>query len=311
MNPLPIVSVIVPIYNAAETLQQCVDSILSQTTTYFELLLIDDGSIDESLEICNRYASKDFRVKTWHKQNGGVCSARNFGLDKATGKYVCFADADDYVANTWLENLVNGVELNPEVLVLSNVQIVEPHKYYIRYPDQSGLYEIEEIWRLGDWGYSVNKIYRKDIINKYSLRYDESLRVYEDELFIARYCAAMENVYIIPTVGYYYVLSNQFENKYLGDLNLNYMVYQYCEVKKYNKRCSDYLVDRLIMIAYRHIIDHKGSFNSVVSLIKTNVGRDIQFVHGKRKALMRKLSGISSSFIWKAVFRFYVTFRLI
>ena len=101
MNPK--ISVIVPVYNEEKYLRRCIDSILAQTFTDFELLLIDDGSKDKSGEICDEYAEKDLRVRAFHKLNGGVSSARNIGLDKARGEWICFVDSDDYVNNIFLE----------------------------------------------------------------------------------------------------------------------------------------------------------------------------------------------------------------
>ena len=95
----PKISIIVPVYNAERYLHRCIDSILAQTFRDFELLLIDDGSKDNSGYICDEYAEKDERVKVWHKENGGVSSARNVGLDNARGEWVTFADSDD-----WLES---------------------------------------------------------------------------------------------------------------------------------------------------------------------------------------------------------------
>ena len=98
----PKISVIVPVYNAEKYLHRCIDSILNQTFPDFELLLIDDGSKDQSGEICDEYAKKDSRVKVFHKENGGVSSARNVGIDNAVGEYICFCDSDDWVEKTWL-----------------------------------------------------------------------------------------------------------------------------------------------------------------------------------------------------------------
>ena len=96
------ISIIVPIYNAEQYLHRCIDSILHQNYTDFELLLIDDGSKDASGAICDEYAAKDTRVRVFHKENGGVSSARNLGLDNAQGEYITFCDADDYVDQEWL-----------------------------------------------------------------------------------------------------------------------------------------------------------------------------------------------------------------
>ncbi len=98
----PAFSIIVPVYNAEKTLQRCVDSILAQTFEDFELILINDGSKDQSGDICDEYAAKDSRVKTVHKTNGGVSSARNAGLRIAQGEYIAFIDSDDYIDNDYL-----------------------------------------------------------------------------------------------------------------------------------------------------------------------------------------------------------------
>lgn len=102
----PLVSIIVPVYNIEDYLHYCIDSILSQSYTNFELLLIDDGSKDKSGAICDEYAERDKRVKVIHKENGGVSAARNTGLDKGTGDYICFVDSDDYVHSEMLQTLV-------------------------------------------------------------------------------------------------------------------------------------------------------------------------------------------------------------
>ena len=99
------VSIIVPVYNVEKYLQRCIESILTQTETDFELLLIDDGSKDKSGLICDEYAQKDKRVNVIHKENGGVSSARNLGIEKANGEWMCFIDADDYVRQDFLSDI--------------------------------------------------------------------------------------------------------------------------------------------------------------------------------------------------------------
>ena len=96
-----------PVYNTEKYLRRCVDSILAQTFTDFELLLINDGSTDSSGAICDEYTQKDSRVRVFHKENGGVSSARNIGLDNAKGEYIAFVDSDDYIDNRMYECLYN------------------------------------------------------------------------------------------------------------------------------------------------------------------------------------------------------------
>ena len=111
MANIPKISVIIPVYNAEKYLYRCIDSVLVQTFTNWELLLIDDGSKDSSGVICDEYAAKDTRVKVFHKENGGVSDTRNYGLDLAQGKYLMFLDSDDFwLRNDVLEMLIGKAE---------------------------------------------------------------------------------------------------------------------------------------------------------------------------------------------------------
>ena len=104
---LPLVSVIVPVYNVQDYLAECINSIIRQNYTHFELLLVDDGSTDNSGMLCEQYRKKDNRIKVIHKKNGGLSDARNYGIDKALGEYLTFIDSDDYVSEIYLNALVN------------------------------------------------------------------------------------------------------------------------------------------------------------------------------------------------------------
>ena len=113
----PLVSIIVPVYNAEKYLNRCIDSILSQTMTDFELLLIDDGSKDDSGRICDEYSEKDARVRVFHKTNGGVSSARNLGLDNAIGDWITYVDADDRCSYEYLEHLLSKVDEGTDLII--------------------------------------------------------------------------------------------------------------------------------------------------------------------------------------------------
>lgn len=123
MNNFPKISIIIPIYNAEKYLRDCIDSVLSQSFSDFELLLIDDGSKDKSGEICDEYSSRDSRIRVFHKENGGVSSARNIGLDNANGEWVAFVDADDEVTNGYFdirkEHQYADVIVKPHYLIKS------------------------------------------------------------------------------------------------------------------------------------------------------------------------------------------------
>ena len=105
-----LVTIAVPVYNVSEYLPRCIQSLLEQTYQKIEILLLDDGSTDESFEICRQYAQKDNRIHAIHKENEGVSATRNYGINKASGKYICFVDSDDYVEKDYIAALVEGTD---------------------------------------------------------------------------------------------------------------------------------------------------------------------------------------------------------
>ena len=120
---MPKISVIVPVYKAEKYIRRCVDSILAQTFTDFELLLVDDGSPDNSGAICDEYAARDSRVKVFHKENGGVSSARQMGLDNSLGEYVIHADPDDWVEPDMLQELYSEAQQSGADMVICDFYI--------------------------------------------------------------------------------------------------------------------------------------------------------------------------------------------
>lgn len=122
MNKQQKISLIVPIYNVEKYLQQCIDSILVQTYKNLEIILVDDGSPDSSGKIADENALKDSRIRVVHKENGGVSSARNVGIEIATGEYICFADGDDWLEPNYVEYLLSlAVENDAEASVTTDM----------------------------------------------------------------------------------------------------------------------------------------------------------------------------------------------
>lgn len=119
-----LISVIVPMYNRENTIKKCLDSIVKQTYSNFELIIIDDGSTDSSFNICEQYAKKDSRIKLIHQENRGVSSARNLGLDLSEGEYIAFIDSDDFIANDYLEYLYQLIQkYNSDIAICSHQTI--------------------------------------------------------------------------------------------------------------------------------------------------------------------------------------------
>ena len=210
----PKISVIVPVYNVEKYLRQCVDSILVQTFTDFELLLIDDGSTDSSGKLCDEYAEKDARIKVLHQKNGGVGSARNLGLNQAQGEWVCFVDSDD-----WLDrNCYSALMAETYVADLTYFgccccYMDGSRTAYIPYDSYSTdrnqieqrLYELKCNQQCFEYlGYTWNKLFKKDIIDRHKIRFIENLTVREDEMFTLSYARYIGSIRIKSCVLYNY-----------------------------------------------------------------------------------------------------------
>lgn len=229
---MPEISIIVPVYNVEKYIHRCVDSILNQTFVDFELILVDDGSPDNCGVICDEYALKDNRVCVIHKENGGVSSARNAGLDNAQGKYIMFCDSDDYVSNKWCEQLYRAATSNPRAFICCSIERIDEDGNCI--PKSNGEQlnnSIEscistsyfDIYKKGLSGYSVNKIFFSEVIRTNSLRFDNKRKIGEDAEFCAKYCEYCSSCLYIPSALYYYVQrsNSTMQNYYSNWLELH------------------------------------------------------------------------------------------
>ena len=201
---MPTISVIVPVYNVEKYLRCCVDSILAQTYTDIEILLVDDGSTDGSSAICDEYAEKDSRVQVFHKENGGVSSARNMGLDKATGKWIMFVDSDDKVAPQICERLLAyAMESCMPMCMWSEGN---DETGYVPVPSKLKTgrnYPIQEIFKLLIH-HPVERLYEQSIVEKNKLRFNENVSYTEDTIFNFEYYAFLKSFFIIDEPLYYY-----------------------------------------------------------------------------------------------------------
>lgn len=225
---LPAVSVIVPVYNRADCLARCINSVLAQTFADWELLLVDDGSTDASARICADFARRDPRVRTFSKPNGGVSSARNYGLERARGRYVAFVDSDDACTPDFLQALA----AHDEDLIVGGYR-EEGGSY------KQGGYEAAVYAQGGEMGAFLSvhlgdmllrtpwaKLFRRSIIEEAGLRFDPSVHLGEDTLFVQgfllaarslRTCPGRHYVFSIPPVLHVYDLS---ADEYLHTLRL-------------------------------------------------------------------------------------------
>lgn len=218
------VSIIVPVYNAEKFLHRCIDSILAQTFTDWELLLIDDGSKDRSGQICNEYVAKDERIRVFHKENGGVSSARNLGLDHAQGEWITFVDSDDYLDGCYLKQFKicdSKIDLH-----CCHIQ-VEGWQEWVSYPFEDRVWEnipdflTENLRKLN---FPFAKLFKLRIINENNLRFDKDIKYGEDTLFVYSYLVYTNKVASYSYDGYHYICSN---NESLSKKHYKWDVYSY------------------------------------------------------------------------------------
>ena len=226
----PLISVVVPVYNTEQYLHRCIDGILSQTYTNFELLLIDDGSSDGSENICDKYAEKDPRVRVFHKENGGVSSARNLGLDNANGEWVTFVDSDDWISedyfsffcNSCLSDLVvcdykTNISSCP-VIRCDQINTVEGVKEHLN------KYLSETMYRT-PWG----KFFKNVIIKHFCLRFDKRLTFAEDTLFVINYLLYVKSISFYHEGKYFYTENHNISKYNANNSSLVYFRDEYCK----------------------------------------------------------------------------------
>lgn len=197
-----LVSIIVPVYNAAHVLRYCVESILSQGFKYFELLLIDDGSKDCSPAICDEYAQKDKRIKVFHKENGGVSSARNLGIDNAQGEWITFIDADDFISRSYFDAigecdediLIKGYKKFDNTGIIAGRDVEE----LLRFPGFSDFisrYITDSLLRC-PWA----KFYKRSLIG--DLRFLTDMKIGEDAWFVFNYLVKCKSFAVLQKGEY-------------------------------------------------------------------------------------------------------------
>lgn len=204
---MPKISVIVPVYNTEKSLHRSIDSILSQTFTDFELLLIDDGSKDSSGEICDEYAQKDSRVRVFHKENGGVSSARNLGLDNTQGEWVTFVDSDDWIEKNAIDALVCHCDAD---MIIAPIKFEKDNTIGIL-TNKREIIKNKEFCHLisTEIDHSAicspcSKLFFTPIINEHHIRFNQSLHFGEDSVFVKTYLLHAESLRVIPDLCYHY-----------------------------------------------------------------------------------------------------------
>lgn len=182
------VSIVVPVYNTAEYLPACLDSILAQSFTDFELILVDDGSTDDSLRICEAYAFRDARIRVFHQQNAGVSAARNLGVEQAQGDWLCYVDSDDVVLPAYLQDMLEAADAE-DCLVMGNISdsrmkglitsdVVLEGEAMVCYMLSHNILNLSG---------PVAKLYNRATLVKYGIRFPQDIHYGEDMLYFLQY----------------------------------------------------------------------------------------------------------------------------
>ena len=237
----PLVSIILPVYNAQSHLARCVGSICAQTYQNIEIIILNDGSKDQSLPVCEEFRQKDPRILLVDKANSGVSDTRNLGLKLASGKYVEFVDSDDYLDPDFTERLVAAAEENEADFVIAPYKMVipagasKPEQVLDKIQDELGVMSVARPPEMREYGflpagvydkdtfalrlmdkpasyfYSVlwNKLYRRDLLTRNDIQFVSEMRWAEDLVFNLRYIQYAERFVAIDKPGYYYVQNPQ------------------------------------------------------------------------------------------------------
>lgn len=205
---MPLISVIVPVYNVETVLPRCIDSILGQSFRKFELILVDDGGQDRSGEICDKYAQKDSRIRVIHQKNAGVSAARNAGINASTGQYIAFIDSDDYISDDYLQTLYDCHCDLPicglDILDQNGVQLQAIRYDPVSYAEQclidyAGLYKKNMLYS------PYCKLFRGDIVRDRGMCFPQGITWGEDGMFVANYLPYISSMEVLSYSGYRYI----------------------------------------------------------------------------------------------------------
>jgi len=256
----PEISIIVPVYNTCDYLRRCVDSILSQTFSSFEVILVDDGSTDSSATICDEYAQKNGRVRVVHTQNGGQASARNLGVKIAAGKYISFVDSDDSIEPEMYQLMHDKAEasnldlvicdlicINEEGIAKSSVAIVEDEIIHIKSYGVMN-YIFENILSSKHELSSCNKLFCRQIIHNNNIWFPQTKEaIYEDAFFFMKYIFFTNRIGFVDKPLYNYYRDRQGSSS--RQKRLDRLEYYIAMVKE----LQDYLVSKNMYIEYKEL----------------------------------------------------------
>lgn len=309
-----LISIIIPVYNAEAYIENCITSMLNQTYDNFELILINDGSKDNSLSMCLKYAKQDDRIKVYDKPNGGASSARNLGLKHVKGRYIVFADIDDFVARNYLENLYSVAKEENYDIVQCNYEIVNNQYQEEKYVgfDKNDVREITKVQALNNRLYKVTlwgKIYSSKLFENFQFK--EGI-IYEDDASYYIFIDRANKIAVLDETLYYYYMSDNSVMRNNNQINMDFIDIYNERINYFKKRNNIELLEGtynryclVLMLTYSSCINsnkNKSNRKKILEIYKDNYTKieNSKYVSKKDK-LLYKLFNISPKVTGKII----------
>jgi glycosyltransferase involved in cell wall biosynthesis len=321
------ISIIVPVYNAEKHLKECLDSIINQTLKEIQIIIINDGSTDNSKEIILDYVAKDKRVTFIDSENEGVSAARNKGIEKSSGRYIGFVDADDYIAPGMYQRLFEIAEENKSAIVICNATHVDEKREFskrLQLENETFLIRdkaplILDFLRFKYDSANWNKMYDSNIIKQHHLKFDNRLAIWEDLLFNLKFIVYTDKITTLSEALYYYrvhdssviansklLLSEQynlFYESYISFCNKNsFLTEKETFIKERGESC---ILNLFALLKLRMRMKNK------FFTLSNQFGNELKVLNPKIYSESKLFIGINSNLYWLLRYRFFKLFALL
>lgn len=317
-----LISVIVPVYNVEKYINKCIDSIINQTYKNIEIILIDDGSTDNSGKICDEYSKKDNRVKVIHKKNSGVSSTRNIGIQKAIGEWIAFVDSDDWIELNFCEEmLLTAVEEGADCVICKCNKVRNEETNKSEHKNQKELYNSREFLIKvlnvqSGYGFCHSKMIKKETIK--GITFDTQLKVGEDALFNIQIAENMKKIVFNGNPLYNYRINGEsvvrrydieYANKYRKSMQKakEYLLRKYENDESIKQNLHNYIMYHLLLILVNYCCNSDNNLNMIsqIKLLKKVCNID-EFKEALKKSNYKELSITRKITLFTLKYKMYI-----
>ncbi len=296
-----LISIIIPVYNVEKYLKKCINSVINQSYKNLEIILIDDGSTDKSGIILDEYSKIDKRIKVYHKKNGGLSSARNYGIKRSNGSYICFIDSDDFISKYMIENLLNNLLKTKSDISICGMkyfyvgdEINDDYSYkYFEYNSEEALLKMID-YQSGVAPNAVNKMYKRELFS------DDCLypigKLYEDMGITAKLFNKCNKIVYTPDCYYYYLqredsITNEiFKEKDLDHIYMSKLLYDFISenAKSIKNEYFVYHILNEISCCNKIFISSQKNYKYVINQTKYDIKHNIKLILNSKIYSFRK-----------------------